>query len=165
MGLAEAAARARLKSVAPPRISNDLLIIGGALLFGLLSLAVPFGILILAPDSEFRRSPRDTAEPRSTLVRNPRRADLKRERLAFSGNCSIGEFKDRREIEATIRRQLGVYRLVQVEVTVTDMCIAELHGDVRDTRERRDAIRAAGHPWIRAIDIADLRVRQAAPRH
>ena len=146
--------------MASGRFSNDTLIIAGALAFGLLSLAVPFAVLLWAPDSELARPRREKVESRSTLVRNPRSADLKGERLAFNGNCSIGEFKDKREIEATIARQLGVYRLARVTVSVTDRCVAELHGTVRNPRERKEAIRAAGHPWIRAIDIADLRIEQ-----
>lgn len=146
------------------RFSNDTLIIAGALLFALLSLVATFAVLLWAPDSEFARpraAPKATRE--STLVRNPRSADLRGERLAFTGNCSIGEFKDRRDIEASITRQFAVYRLNGLTVTVTDYCIAELHGEVRNTRESRDAIRAAGHPWVRAIDIADLRVTAVAP--
>ena len=143
------------------RLSNDTLIIVGVLAFGLLALAAPFAVLIFAPDSEFQRPARaETKHKASTLVRNPRRADLKGERLAFNGNCSIGEFKDKRDIQDTITRQLSTYRLGALTVTVTDMCIAELHGAVASARERKLAIRAAGHPWVRAIDIADLRVEE-----
>lgn len=142
------------------RFSNDTLIVAGALAVGLMSLAIPFAVLMFAPDSEFFQPRRAKVEERSTLVRNPRRADLKGERLAFNGNCSIGEFKDKRDIQATIERQLAVYRLGTLTVIVTDMCIAELHGTVRDARERKQAIRAAGHPWVRAIDIGDLRIER-----
>lgn len=148
----------------PQRPSNDTLIIAGALAFGLLSLAAPLAVLMLAPDSEFANRAAGKAESRSTLVRNPRSADLKRERLAFNGNCSIGELKDKRDIAATIARQFGVYRLRRVTATVTDMCIAELHGSVRNERERKEAIRAAGHPWVRAIDVGDLRVEESEPQ-
>ncbi|MCB9383645.1 MAG: hypothetical protein H6509_03450 [Bryobacterales bacterium] len=142
----------------PQRASNDTLIIAGALLFGLLSLALPFAAIIWAPDSEFGKRPRPKSSASSTLIRNPRSADLKGERLAFGGNCAVGDFKDHREIEDTIRRQFATYRLGALEVHVTDACIAELHGTVRDARQRTEAIRAAGHPWVRAIDIADLRI-------
>lgn len=145
----------------PRRVSNDTLIIAGALAFGLFSLAIPFAVIIWAPDSEFARKPRSKVETKSTLVRNPRSADLRGERLAFGGDCGVNEFKDRREIEATINRQLGTYGLAGLTVVVTDLCIAELHGEVRNVHERKAAIRAAGHPWIRAIDIGHLRV--AAP--
>ncbi len=132
--------------------------IAAALAFGLLSLALPFGVFLWAPDSEFMQRPRAKVERRSTLVRNPRSADLRGERLAFMGNCAVGEFKDRREIEASIVRQFSVYRLSGLTVAVTEMCIAELHGEVHSARERDEALRAAGHPWVRAIDVADLRV-------
>ena len=150
--------------MAQQRFSNDTLIIAGALAFGLLSLALPFAVLIYAPDSEFGRSSRAESEVQSTLVRNPRSTNLKRRRLAFNGNCAIGEFKDKRSIEATITRRLGVYRLDRLSVRVTDMCIAKLDGTVHNKRERAQAIRAAGHPWIRAIDIAALRVEPRAQR-
>ncbi|MEZ5397222.1 MAG: hypothetical protein R2724_31205 [Bryobacterales bacterium] len=143
----------------PQRVSSDTLIIGGALLFGLLSLALPFAAIIWAPDSEFSHRPRPKSNAPSTLVRNPRSADLKGERLAFGGNCAVGDFKDHREIEATIRQQFATYRLGALEVHVTDTCIAELHGVVRDERQRKEAIRVAGHPWVRAIDIADLHIK------
>ncbi|MEZ5367111.1 MAG: hypothetical protein R2748_33435 [Bryobacterales bacterium] len=71
----------------------------------------------------------------------------------------MGDFKDHREIEATIRQQFATYRLGALEVHVTDTCIAELHGVVRDERQRKEAIRVAGHPWVRAIDIADLHIK------
>ena len=139
------------------RFSNDTLIIAGALAFGLLSLAAPFAILMWAPDSELARAPRAKTQSSSILIRNPRSVDLRGERLAFTGDCGVGAFKDRREIEASITRQLAVYRLSALRVSVTDACIAELHGEVRNDRERREAIRAAGHPWIRAIDVGDLK--------
>jgi len=148
----------------PKRFSNDTLIVAGALAFGLISLAFPFVVLTFAPDSELARRGRSKSQSASTLVRNPRSADLKGERLAFTGNCSVGEFKDKRDIQSTIERQLLTYRLVDVTVTVTDMCIAELHGAVRNPRERNAAIRAAGHPWIRAIDIGDLKVVDSEPQ-
>ena len=144
------------------RVSNDTLIIAGALVFGLLSLAVPFSILLYAPDSEHAGKARPKVEVHSTLVRNPRSADLKEERLAFSGGCGVGEFKDGREIQATIMRQLATYRLEGLSVDVTPACIAVLRGEVRNSHERKEAIRAAGHPWIRAIDIAGLKVLDAA---
>jgi hypothetical protein len=147
----------------PSRVSNDTLIIAGALAFGLLSLAFPFAMLIYAPDSELVLKTMPKAQPRPTLIRNPRSADLKGERLAFGGGCAVGDFKDGREIQATITRQFATYQLERVTVTVTPTCIAALHGEVRNARERKDAIRAAGHPWIVAIDIADLRVLEMPP--
>jgi hypothetical protein len=145
------------------RVSNDTLIIAAALAFGLLSLAFPFAMLIYAPDSELMLKKIPKADPRSTLIRNPRRADLKGERLAFGGGCAVGDFKDGREIQATITRQFATYRLDHVMVSVTPNCIAELHGEVRDAQERKDAIHAAGHPWVVAIDIADLKVVEGPP--
>jgi hypothetical protein len=142
----------------PRRFSNDTLIIAGALAFGLLSLAVPLAILMWAPDSEFVRPRVPKAAANPNLVRNPRSADLRGERLAFTGDCAVGDFKDKRDIEATINRQFAVYSLANLSVSVTDNCIAQLHGEVRNARERKDAIRAAGHPWIRAIDVEGLAV-------
>ena len=148
-----------LKLRVPRRFSNDTLIIAGALAFGLLSLAAPLAILMWAPDSEFvrpRSIPKAPGDP--NLIRNPRSADLRGERLAFTGDCAVGDFKDKRDIEATISRQFAVYQLANLRVSVTDNCIAQLHGEVRNARERKDAIHAAGHPWIRAIDVEGLAV-------
>lgn len=144
--------RALLSGQMPRDDVSSTVVIAISVTIGALALLTPLALrLILAP-------PPADVTPRPQPATRQQRLSLEAQRLAFQGNCGIGEFKDRRRIEDSIRSSLRTRGLHEIQVQVSDLCVAALGGQVESQARFDAARRAASHPWVRRVLTKELRI-------